>query len=61
MTEEMDVDQMKFFCDLTAKDCPWVKFHVVDLDNYKDQMQDEMIHAFIVIPQWCERPKKKRE
>jgi hypothetical protein len=58
MTEEMDVEQMKFLCDMTAKDCPWVKFHVVDLDNYKEQMQDEMIHAFIVIPQWCERPKK---
>jgi hypothetical protein len=60
MTEEMDLDQVKFLFDLTTKDCPWTIFHVVDLDNYKEQMKDEMIHAYLVIPQWCERPKKSK-
>lgn len=58
MTDEFDWTEAKKFFDYIAKDCSWVKFHIVDLDNVDEQIKEEMIHAFIVIPQWCERPKK---
>jgi hypothetical protein len=58
MTDEFDIHGVKKFFDHVAKDCSWLKFHVVDLDNYEEQCKDEMIHAFLVIPQWCERPRK---
>jgi len=60
MTEEYDFEGAKKFFEYIANDCPWVKFHIVDLDNADEQMKEEMIHAFIVIPQWCERPKRER-
>ncbi len=55
MTEEYDIDGAKKVFDFIAKDCPWVKFHIVDLDNFEEQNKEEMIHAFIVIPQWTYR------
>jgi len=58
MTHEMNLEQVTEFFNNTAKDCKFTVFHVVDLDNYTEQMKDEMIHAFLVIPQWCERPRK---
>lgn len=59
MTDEFNVEDVKRFFDYVAKGCPWLKFYIVDLDNYEKQCEDEMIHAFMVIPQWCERPKKR--
>jgi hypothetical protein len=61
MTYEYDWKDMKQMCEVTVRDCPWVKFHVVDLENYDEQIKEEMIHAFIVIPQWCERPRKNND
>ena len=58
MTDEFDIHGAKKFFDHVAKDCPWLKFYIVDLDNYEEQNKEELIHAFMVIPQWCERPKK---
>jgi len=58
MTDEFNIEDAKVFFDCVAKNCSWLKFYIVDLDNYEEQNKEEMIHAFLVIPQWCERPKK---
>jgi hypothetical protein len=58
MTEEMNLEEVIEHFKQVAKDCPSVTFHVVDLDNYEEQNKEEMIHAYIVIPQWSIRPTK---
>jgi hypothetical protein len=59
MTFEFTQTQVENIFRATVHDCPHCTFNVVDMDNYKEQMETEMIHSFLIIPQWTERPRKK--
>jgi len=59
MTDQLKRIQVENLFRATESDCPWVSFHVVDLDNYEKRIEEETIHAFLIVPQWTERSKEQ--
>jgi hypothetical protein len=57
MTVQCSLEEVKQYLDVASNDYKDIKFYMVDLDKYKQEMTDGQIHAFIIIPLSFERVK----